>query len=54
MLRDYERQIILSALDAKGGNQRRAARALGCLPSTPCEKMKRLGCETNHHMADVA
>lgn len=43
MLEDYERSLIASALQAAGGNQRRAARALGVLPSTLCEKMKRLG-----------
>ena len=42
-LRDYERQLIVAALSAAGGNQRRAARSLGVLPSTLCEKMKRLG-----------
>jgi DNA-binding NtrC family response regulator len=39
----YERQIIVDALRAAGGNQRRAARALGVLPTTLHEKMKRLG-----------
>ena len=43
MLEDYERSLIVSALGAAGGNQRRAAAALGVLPSTLCEKMKRLG-----------
>jgi DNA-binding NtrC family response regulator len=43
LLEDYERALILSALAAAGGHQRRAARALGLLPSTLCEKMKRLG-----------
>jgi DNA-binding NtrC family response regulator len=43
LLEDYERTLIASALQAAGGNQRRAARALGVLPSTLCEKMKRLG-----------
>lgn len=40
---DYERQLILSALQATAGNQRRAAAALGVLPTTLHEKMKRLG-----------
>jgi len=40
---DYERQLIQSALDASSGNQRRAAAALGLLPTTLHEKMKRLG-----------
>ena len=40
---DYERALILSALTAAGGNQRRAAAVLGILPSTLSEKLKRLG-----------
>ena len=43
LLESYERALILSALAASGGHQRRAAAALGLLPSTLCEKMKRLG-----------
>ena len=39
----YERRLIEEALRATGGNQRRAARALGVLPTTLHEKMKRLG-----------
>lgn len=39
----YERQVIEDALRASHGNQRRAARALGVLPTTLHEKMKRLG-----------
>jgi two-component system response regulator HydG len=39
----YERRIIEEALHAAKGNQRRAARALGVLPTTLHEKMKRLG-----------
>jgi DNA-binding NtrC family response regulator len=39
----YERHIIEDALRATHGNQRRAARALGVLPTTLHEKMKRLG-----------
>jgi DNA-binding NtrC family response regulator len=39
----YERHIIEDALRASHGNQRRAARALGVLPTTLHEKMKRLG-----------
>jgi two-component system, NtrC family, response regulator HydG len=39
----YERQVIEEALRAASGNQRRAARALGVLPTTLHEKMKRLG-----------
>ena len=39
----YERRLIEDALRATGGNQRRAARTLGVLPTTLHEKMKRLG-----------
>ena len=41
MVADYERQLITEALAASGGNQRRAAAALGTLPTTLHEKMKR-------------
>jgi DNA-binding NtrC family response regulator len=40
---EYERELILYALDQAGGNQRRAARLLGVGATTLCEKMKRLG-----------
>jgi DNA-binding NtrC family response regulator len=43
LLERYERQLIESALAASSGNQRRAAAALGLLPTTLHEKMKRLG-----------
>jgi DNA-binding NtrC family response regulator len=43
MLESYEREIIEGALEVAIGNQRRAARALGVLPTTLHEKMKRLG-----------
>jgi len=39
----YERALISEALAETGGNQRRAARRLGILPTTLHEKMKRLG-----------
>jgi DNA-binding NtrC family response regulator len=39
----FERRMIESALAATQGNQRRAAEALGLLPTTLNEKMKRLG-----------
>jgi DNA-binding NtrC family response regulator len=42
-LEDYERHLIEEALRATGYHQRHAAAALGILPSTLCEKMKRLG-----------
>jgi DNA-binding NtrC family response regulator len=43
LLDAYERQLIETALAATSGNQRRAARTLGLLPTTLHEKMKRLG-----------
>ena len=39
----YERSLIEEALWFAGGNQRRAAAALGCLPTTLNEKMRRFG-----------
>ena len=39
----YERHVIDDALRAASGNQRRAAQALGVLPTTLHEKMTRLG-----------
>ena len=39
----YERRLIQEALWRARGNQRRAAAALGCLPTTLNEKMRRLG-----------
>jgi DNA-binding NtrC family response regulator len=43
LVAEYERQLIESALSAHAWNQRRAAAALGVLPTTLHEKMKRLG-----------
>jgi DNA-binding NtrC family response regulator len=43
LLEAYERRLIQEALAASNGNQRRAAAALGLLPTTLHEKMKRLG-----------
>jgi DNA-binding NtrC family response regulator len=43
LLDNYERELILAALQASGGHQRRAAACLGVLPTTLHEKMKRLG-----------
>ncbi len=43
LLDAYERQLIEKALAATSGNQRRAAKRLGLLPTTLHEKMKRLG-----------
>jgi DNA-binding NtrC family response regulator len=42
-VRDYERGLLLAALEAAGGNQRRAAAMLGLLPTTFHEKLKRHG-----------
>ena len=43
LLDNYERDLILAALQASRGHQRRAAAVLGVLPTTLHEKMKRLG-----------
>lgn len=43
LLDAYERGLILDALAATGGHQRRTAALLGVLPTTLHEKMKRLG-----------
>ncbi len=43
LVETYERRVIEDALRVASGNQRRAARALGVLPTTLHEKMKRLG-----------
>jgi two-component system response regulator HydG len=43
LVEDYERRVIAEALRSAEGNQRRAARLLGVLPTTLHEKMKRLG-----------
>jgi DNA-binding NtrC family response regulator len=43
LVEEYEKGVIAQALRAANGNQRRAARALGVLPTTLHEKMKRLG-----------
>ncbi len=41
MVDSYEKSLILIALAAAHGNQRRASRMLGLLPSTLNEKMRR-------------
>ncbi len=46
MMEEYERTLLLQALTASGGHQRRAAAVLGILPTTLHEKMKRLGIPT--------
>ena len=43
LVEDYERKIVLMALELSHWNQRRAASSLGLLPSTLSEKMKRFG-----------
>lgn len=43
LVEDYERRLILDALERAGGNQRRAAADLGVLATTLNEKMRRLG-----------
>ncbi len=43
LLEAYERRLIVDALAASGGHQRRTAARLGILPTTLHEKMKRLG-----------
>ncbi len=43
LVESYERRVIEEALRVANGNQRRAARSLGVLPTTLHEKMKRLG-----------
>ena len=43
ILQDYERRLILLALEADGGNQSRAAGRLGILPSTLSMKLRRFG-----------
>lgn len=48
MVENYERRIIEDALRSAGGNQRRAARNLGVLPTTLHEKMKRMGLLPRH------
>lgn len=48
----YERRLIQEALWLAGGNQRRAAAALGCLPTTLNEKMRRLGLRGQNDLSD--
>jgi DNA-binding NtrC family response regulator len=43
LVQEYEKRLLLMALELAGGNQRRVAASLGLLPSTLSEKMKRLG-----------
>jgi len=50
----YERDLITAALADSGGNQRRAARRLGILPTTLHEKMKRLGLRADAFVPAIA
>ena len=50
----YERRLILDALEATGGHQRRTASRLGLLPTTLPEKMKRLGLLSRSSERDAA
>lgn len=43
ILASFERSLIVAALLAAGGSQKRAATALGVLPTTLQEKLKRFG-----------
>jgi DNA-binding NtrC family response regulator len=43
ILQSFERNLIATVLLAAGGNQKRAAEALGVLPTTFQEKLKRFG-----------
>jgi hypothetical protein len=43
ILQSFERNLIITVLLAAGGNQKRAADALGVLPTTFQEKLKRFG-----------
>ncbi len=43
LVQEYEKQLLLMALELAGWNQRKVAASLGLLPSTLSEKMKRLG-----------
>jgi DNA-binding NtrC family response regulator len=52
MVEAFERRIIEEALKASRGNQRRAARALGVLPTTLHEKLKRLGLIQRHEAGE--
>lgn len=52
MVDDYERKIVLMALELSHWNQRRAASSLGLLPWTLSEKMKRFGLRRNKDEGD--
>ena len=54
LLEAYERHLIETALRATHGNQRRAAVALGLLPTTLHEKIKRLGLRPRRDPEEVS
>ncbi len=49
----YERRLIMVALERAGGNQHRAALALGVRPTTLNEKLKRFGIGVVRHVVDL-
>lgn len=49
----YERRLIMVALERAGGNQCRAAMALGVRPTTLNEKLKRFGIGVVRHVVDL-
>jgi DNA-binding NtrC family response regulator len=51
---DYERKLIVLALEAAGGHQRRAAASLGIRPTTLSEKLRRLGLRQRRKRQDAA
>lgn len=51
---DLERRLIVAALQRAGGNQRRAAAELGCLPTTLNEKLRRLGIKVTERVSAKA
>lgn len=54
LVQEYERQLLLMALELAGWNQRKVAASLGLLPSTLSEKMKRLGLRSTRQEAALA
>lgn len=49
----FERRLIMVALERAGGNQHRAALALGVRPTTLNEKLKRFGIGVVRHVVDL-
>jgi DNA-binding NtrC family response regulator len=50
----FERRLIRAELERSGGNQQKAALALGIRASTLCEKLKRLRIGVVRHVVDLA